>query len=360
MKERLAKTFLDLVKISEVYPEEEKIIEYIESFLDGLKLDHQKDNFGNIIVKVSGQSSPVMINTHMDIPEPNPELKVIREGDIIQSDGSSILGADPKSGLAVILEFLRGVSKRKERRRALEIVFTRGEEAGLKGALNLDYSLLDSKLGLVLDEDGPVTQVVIQAPAFVMMDVEFQGKTAHSRDPDKGINALQVASQAISQVPWGYSHSEVTWNIGFLRAGTARNSIPGIAYLQAELRSYKKDLAQSESERIADIFKEVAGYFGADCQVELDPVFGSYKLERDQPLFRELENTYNKMNLKPNYFATFGGSDANVFNDNGITSVPIGSGYHNAHQYSEYISLSEMVELKTFLDLFCFGDQKFE
>lgn len=354
MKERLAKTFLELVEISEVHPEEKRILEYVESFLSDLELDHQRDEFGNIIVKISGKGEPIMINTHLDIPEPNPGLKAIREGDIIRSDGNSILGADPKSGLAVILEFLRNLKDKGSGHRSLEVVFTRGEEAGLKGSINLDYSLLDSKIGLVLDEDGPVTQVVTQAPAFVMMDAEFQGKAVHPREPEKGINALQVASQAISKVPWGYSHSEVTWNIGLLKAGTARNTVPGTAYLQAELRSYKTELAQAEAERIGDIFVEVAKQFGAECHIDLELIFGGYRLERNHLLFQRLEKAYKEMGLKPNYFATFGGSDANVFNDNGIVSVPIGSGYHNAHQYSEYVSLSEMEDLERFLQFFCF------
>ncbi len=353
MKERLAKVFLDLVRISDIYPKEEKTIKYIESFLSSLDLNFQKDNFGNIIVKIQGKGSPVIINTHMDIPEPNPSLKIIREDDIIRSDGTSILGADPNSGLAVILELLREIKEKNNKHRSLEIVFTRGEEDGFKGALSLDYSLLKSKVALVLDEDGPVTQVVIQAPADIKIDALFQGRAAHPRDPSKGINALQVAVKAISQIPWGYSCPEVTWNVGLLKAGTARNTIPGTAHLKTELRSHKEELVQLEAKRITNIFKEVSEEFGASCKVNLRSAHDSYKLDKNHLLFRDIEETYKKMNLTPNYFATFGKSDANIFNSNGIVSIPIGSGYHNAHQYSEYIDLLEMEELKNFLDLFC-------
>ncbi|MGM0482566.1 MAG: M20/M25/M40 family metallo-hydrolase [Patescibacteria group bacterium] len=353
MKDRLEKTFLELVEISEVYPKEKEIVKYLESFFSSLGLEYERDDFGNLIAKLQGGGDPIMINTHMDIPEPNPEVKIIKEGDIIRSDGNSILGADPKSGLATILEFLKNVKKGKNSYRPLEVVFTRGEEAGLRGAKSLDLSLLDSKVGLVLDEDGPVTQVVTQAPNYILMDAEFKGKQVHPREPEKGINALEVAGEAVSHVSYGYSNPDVIWNIGVLRAGTARNTVPGVAYLQAELRSYKEDLVLTESERIAGIFNDLADGYGAGCQTDIKFMYGGYKLERDHIFFQDLERAYKKMELKPNYFSTFGGSDANVFNENGIMSTPIGSGYHNAHQHSEYIDLSEMEELETFLHLFC-------
>ncbi|MFP4617171.1 MAG: M20/M25/M40 family metallo-hydrolase [Candidatus Paceibacterota bacterium] len=353
MKDRLEKTFLELVEISEVYPKEKEIIKYLESFFTSFGLDHESDSFGNLIAKIQGRGDPVMVNTHMDIPEPNPGVKIVKEGDIIRSDGNSILGADPKSGLATILEFLKNVKKYRGCYRPLELVFTRGEEAGLKGAKSLDFSLLDSKVGLVLDEDGPVTQVVIQAPNYIRMDVEFKGRQVHPRDPREGINALEVAGQAISKVSYGYSNPDVTWNIGILRAGTARNTVPGAAYLQAELRSYGEELVRTEADRIAGIFNDHAGEYGAGCQTDINFMYAGYKLESNNIFFQDLERTYRKMDLKPNYFATFGGSDANVFNENGILSTPIGSGYHNAHQHSEYVDLSEMEELERFLHLFC-------
>src|SRR6056297_399583 len=353
MKERLAQTFIGLINISEVHPHEKKIIEYIEGFLKDIEVERERDDYGNVIARIPGKGESVMVNTHMDVPEANPHVNPIREGDIVRSDGTSILGADPKSGLAVILEFLRNIAGTDQKaHKPVEVVFTRGEEAGLKGAINLDYSLLESQTGLVLDEDGPVTQVIIQAPAFVIMDAKCEGKAVHPREPEKGINALQVASEAISQIPWGYSHSEVSWNIGTLRAGTARNTVPGEVELQAELRSYKTELTRSEADRIEDIFGQTAERFGAECRVDKQLIFGGYKLEKTHSLFEKLEQTYKSMDLKPNYFATFGGSDANVFNDNGIVSVPIGSGYHNAHQYSEYIDLGEMEQLEKFLERF--------
>ncbi|MDZ7611799.1 MAG: M20/M25/M40 family metallo-hydrolase [Candidatus Moranbacteria bacterium] len=352
IKNRLKKTFLEMINISEVYPEENKIVSYLMNRLKENDIEIQKDSFGNLIAKVSGKEkgTPLLLNTHMDIPEPNPNVKYSQRKDVIKSSGENILGADPKSGLAIIVEFLVDyASDKSNNKRAIEAVFTRGEEAGLRGAINLDYSLLDSIEGVVLDEDGPVTQVVSQAPCFVKFDAQFTGKAVHPREPENGVNALQVASEAISSVNWGYSHNEVTWNIGILKSGTARNTVPGKAELEAELRSFNTRLAQKEGERIEKIFKNTAKKHGASCQVQKELFFEGYKLSQQRGIIKKMEKVYNEMDLKPNFFATFGGSDANVINSHGINVATLGSGYHNAHQHNEYVDLSEMEQIYWFL-----------
>lgn len=353
LKEKLKKTFLDLIKINEVYPNEKEIIKYAENRLRDEGIPCLKDSFRNLIIKIPGKGDPVMLSTHLDIPESAPNIKYKIKKDIIISDGSSILGADPKTGLAILIEFLIYLAKTDPKSHLpVEVVFTRGEETGLLGAKALDYSLIESKLGLVLDEDGPVTSVVTQAPSFVGIDAKIFGKAAHPRNPKDGINALQAAVAALSNVPPGYSTEGVTWNVGLFNSGTAPNTIPGEATLKAELRSFDSDLVVSEGKRIEKIFHQVCQKYKARCEFNQEPEYVGYKLETKHTLFKKLGETFNKLTLKPDYYPTFGGSDANVFNQHGIVSVPIGSGYYNAHQYTEYANLNDMVEIFKFLGVF--------
>lgn len=353
MKQRLRRTLLDLFAFNETYPNEKKVIEYVLKRLAEHGYNGELDSFRNIMIRVSGVGDPVLFSTHLDIPEPASNVRYIEEGDVIRSDGSGILGVDPKTGLAILIEFLIDeVKKSSHDRLPVEILLTRGEEMGLFGARNADYHLLQSKMGRVLDEDGPVTQVVVRAPAYVRFDAEFQGKVVHPREPENGINALQAASAAMMSIPWGYSAQGVTWNIGLVSSGTARNSVPGQAKLQAEIRSYDTNLAISEGERIKTSFCRESAKIGAICAVETELEFEGYSLERDHALFARLEKTFASRQLVPNYFETFGGSDANIFNAKGIHCVPIGSAYYNAHQYTEEANVGDMAEIKEFLHTF--------
>ncbi len=353
-KEKLKNTLLELLAINCPYPDEYEVLAYCRERLRGKGdfVEFQEDSFGNIIARIPGEGEPVLFSTHVDIPEPAPRVNPIIEGDIIRSDGTSILGVDPKSGLAVLIELLCYLAQHPSKHSPLEVLLTRGEEKGLFGARNADYSLLKSKIGLVLDEDGPVTNLVVRAPGYVRIDASFVGKIVHPREPENGINALQVASQAINSIPWGYSCEGVTWNIGMFNAGTARNSVPGHASLNAELRSFDTEKLHKEADRIETAFCETAQQYGARCDIEKELEFEGYELERMHPLFKRLEATYRKMDLTPKYYETFGGSDANIFNAHGIMGVPIGSAYYNAHQYTEYVNIAEMEEIFNFLNNF--------
>lgn len=351
--ERLKKTFFELIAINEVYPHEKEIITYVTRRLDAANIPWQQDQFGNIIAKRAGKGEPIMLSTHLDIPEPAPNVRYVVKGDVIQADGTNILGADPKTGLAVILELLDDLkSGGTGAYRPIEVVLTRGEEKGLLGASAFDTSLVTAKTGLVLDEDGPVTQVVTQAPTFVRIMINILGKIVHPREPENGVNALQVACDALSQAPCGYSTKGVMWNIGIFKSGTAANSVPGKAELVGEMRSYDTKLVLSEATRIQKIFASVARKYGAQCDFQSTLEFEGYQLSREHPLFERLEATFKHMNLRPNYFATYGGSDANVFNKKGIRCVPIGSGYYRAHEYTEAASVTDMDTIKTFLKHF--------
>lgn len=353
LKQKLRQTFIDLIKINEVYPNEKKVIEYTTDRLAKAKVDFKMDSFRNVMAKIPGKGEPIMLSTHFDIPEPAKNINFIEENDIIKADGNSILGADPKTGLAILIEFLCGLPKKDHNKHCpVEVLLTRGEETGLLGAINCDYSLLEAKIGLVLDEDGPVTQVVTRAPAFVRLDVECVGKVVHPREPELGVNALQVACAALMKLPWGYSTEGVTWNVGKLEAGTARNSVPGKCSFKAELRSFDTNLVVSEAKIIEKIIQETADQYGAKCVVNNQLEFEGYKLERNHKLFKRLEETFAEMNLEPNYFETFGGTDANIFNAKGIVCVPIGSGYYNAHQYIEEANLKDMIDIFHFLGRF--------
>ncbi len=353
LNERIQQTFIDLIHIDEIYPNEKEVIAYTQKRLDEAGVAHELDSFRNIIAKVPGVGDAILLSTHLDIPEPLPKPDYTIDGDVIRSNGTGILGADPKTGLAVLIEFLIDIQKADSNTHApIEVLLTRGEETGLHGAINADYDKLSAKIGVVLDEDGPVTQVVTRAPGFVQMDATFVGKIVHPREPEKGINALQMAAEAMMAVPCGYSTEGVTWNIGMFESGTARNSVPGTAKLKAEMRSFDTDLVVAEAKRITEVFDGVAQKWGGTLEMDWKLEFGGYHLEKNHPLFDRLEKTFTQMNLTPNYFETFGGTDANIFNSKGIMCVPLGSGYYNAHEYTEEANITEMAQIHEFLGKF--------
>ncbi len=348
--ERLKETLITLLHINEVYPNEQEVINYVLYRLKEAGVHYVQDSFSNIIARIPGKGEPIVLSTHLDIPESVPNLQYSVQGDYIHSDGNGILGVDPKTGLAILLELADAlVAQEETSHRPVELFITRGEEAGLMGARNADYALLEAKKGLVLDQDGPVTEVVTRAPSYISLNGECIGKAAHPREPEQGVNALEAACKTLADFPWGFSKSGVTWNIGLLEAGTAVNTIPGSVSFQSELRGYDHEEVLSEARRLTQQVKDYEEVYNVTWNITVDVEFVGYHITKQNTLLTELDEVYKALNLSPRYFETFGGTDANIMNAHGIEALPIGSGYYNAHQYSEYASFSDMKQIGEFL-----------
>ena len=102
----------------------------------------------------------ILLTAHMDTVEPGRGISPFVADGIIQSSGETILGADNKAGIAAILEAVLSLEGMPEN--SLELVFTKSEEVGNLGAVNLDYSLLKSKVGFSFDTGGEIGNLAIQ------------------------------------------------------------------------------------------------------------------------------------------------------------------------------------------------------
>jgi len=121
-RERLIQTFLTLVQIDSESGEEQEIIAYLKKEMDDLGFKTDIDKIGNLIC--SNDPNPkLMLAAHTDTVKPGKGIKPIIEGNIIKTDGTTILGADNKSGVSAILEILTSI-KENGLKVELEVVFT--------------------------------------------------------------------------------------------------------------------------------------------------------------------------------------------------------------------------------------------
>lgn len=349
MKPRLLKTFIDLVKINETSGQEKEVVKYVRNRLEKLKIRVCTDSYGNLIGYWPGEGNPLLLSTHMDIPEPMRNFDYRIKENIVTANGDSILGADPKSGLAVILELVSYLAERKIKTRPIEIVLTKEEERGLVGARNLDYALVSAKEGIVLDESGGCNNMVVKAPTFCKLSIFIKGKAAHISEPEKGVNALKIAAEAITKLELGLIKPGVTFNIGIFRSGTAANTVPDSAEMEADVRSFDEVKIKQAVAEIKKALTDTANKYGGKAKIVSEYGYFGYEIAKRSDLIKKLKRTYIKLGMKPNFLTTYGGSDANIFNRKGIMCVAIGSGYYNPHQYTEYVNLSDMETLMNFL-----------
>ena len=238
-RDRIVQTFLELVAIDSPSGEEDAIAADLERRFRALGLETEQDAAGNVIARRPGMGEAVLLSAHMDTVEPGRGIKPVFDGpDIIRSDGTTILGADNKAGCAVILEIIQSAIEDGAETRPIEVAISRGEEVGLIGATNMDYSKLTARVAIVIDSGGPPSSVQGQAPYHSTYDIEVHGKSAHAGlEPEKGVPAITIAAEIIVGLPQGRFDAETTGNVGKVQGGLVRNAVPDYALIQGEMRS---------------------------------------------------------------------------------------------------------------------------
>jgi tripeptide aminopeptidase len=354
-KARLLETFLKLVRINSRTGAEKSLADSLIPELEELGLETHvteipagsESDTGNVIARRAGTVEGVpciMLCAHMDTISSTEGIGLKVEGDTVKTDGTTILGADDKSGIAAILEAVRSVSESKQETGDLEVVFTVAEETGLYGAKGLRREDLRAHFGYVFDEGRPIGSPVTQTPSHDKIYATVRGKAAHAGvAPEKGLNAIEVASSAIAKLKTGRVDEETTTNVGVISGGHATNIVPDECRVHIEARSRDEAKLSREVEKIKRAFEETAAEWGASLDLTVDRCYDTFSIgERDLVLQIALEAS-EALGLSTQTRASGGGSDANVFNSLGIPTLVLGTGMTNVHTVSESVAVSDML-----------------
>jgi tripeptide aminopeptidase len=346
-RERIVATLLELIAIDSPSGMEDEIAADLERRLRALGLECTQDAAGNVLAWREGVGEPVLLSAHMDTVEPGRGIKPLWDGpDTIRTDGTTILGADNKAGCAVILEVIQSASEDGAVSRPIEVAISRGEEIGLVGAQNMDYSRLRSKVAVVIDSGGPPSSIQGQAPYHYTYTIEVQGKAAHAGvEPEKGIPAITIAAEAVLGMPQGRIDFETTGNVGTIRGGLVRNAVPEECVIEGEMRSMEFEKVETLVSGAKTHLGEVQSrHPGARVSGTFHLGYPGYKLAPGDPAADLVFGVLRKMGMEPDPHPVGGGTDGNVFRGHGISSIVIGRGGYNQHTKAEYLVVPEMLD----------------
>lgn len=360
-KERLIKLLLDLVVIDSHSKEEREVADYLTRYCRGLGADVVEDdaaakvggNAGNLLVTFKGTAPalpPIFLSAHMDTVVPGKGVKPRIEGNRIVTDGTTVLGGDDKSGLAAILEAITTLRESGLPHGDIECVFTICEESGLVGAKNFDVTKLKSQYGLVLDSDD-VGFLFTRAPSADRLEFVVRGQEAHAgMAPERGINAIKVAAEAIAQMKLGRIDAETTANIGVISGGKAVNIVPNEVVLHGEARSLDPVKLDKQTAHMKACFDEAASRYAVDTGGRHVQATVVAKIERDY----ERMNVPDEARIVQLVFAAAGalghevqttsmggGCDANIFNRKGLSVANLGTGMRAIHTVHEWLDIPE-------------------
>jgi tripeptide aminopeptidase len=350
-RERMTELFLQLVQIESGSENEAEICAFVAEKLrqlgaESVLIDDASKQLGgtggNVFARFKGtvKAPPLLLNAHLDTVSPTTGIQIIRTENEIKTNGRTILGADNKAGVAIILEVLQTLKERDLPHPPLEIMFSIREEKGLLGAKVFDPSRLQARYGLVVDGREVPSDLFIQSPTHWKFEVVFYGRAAHAgAEPEKGRNAIQMAAKAIAQMEWGRLDEETTANIGTIEGGQAMNIVPDRVKLIGEFRGFDPKRVEELANRWRELCERVAKEHEGRVEVNFSKTFDAVKLTPDMPIVKAAVAALKEVGVEPNLTRTGGGSDANAFSTHGIHCLVFPTGSEAIHTPQERLIL---------------------
>ena len=333
--------FIKVVSIASPSGKEQHISLYLQYWLTKKNFIFKVDAVGNIYATNGKKGTPLMLCAHMDTVQPGEHIHPVIKDGIIQSDGTTILGADNKAALAAILHAVESVPPEH----ALELLFTVKEETG-GGVEHFPFTWIHAKKALIFDSANPLGGIVLQSPSIYNFDIVFTGKSAHASTPKKGINAFTPAFGALAKLPTGtLDGGQTTINIGLINGGTGINTVPNSIHIQGEVRSYSAVLFKKHLDAIKKTVIAFAKKQRVKVSFKLNGYCAGYTHKKEYPFINSLSTLLKKEGLIPVYHTHSGISDANVLNAKGIQTINLADGVQNPHTLQEQVKVKDLEQL---------------
>jgi tripeptide aminopeptidase len=346
--------FTELAAIPSPSGEERAVADVVSAYLRDCALEVDEDDAGAKIGATAGNlytrleatapGTPIFLCAHLDTVPPTARIEpVIDDEGVVRNAAGTILGADDKAAVAVMLEATRRVLSERRAHAGLELLFTPKEEVGRVGAAAFDESRLTARHGFVYDQAAPIGEVVLGAPYSHSIEVTFRGRASHAgMYPEEGRNAIAAAARAIADLRLGRVDDISTANVGVIHGGVAANIVAEQCTFVAEARSH-------DERRLADLVQEMVESISfaaetSECRadVEARKSYRGYRFKREDDVVRVAADALGRAGQDVRFGLSGGAADANIFNERGLQCLNLANGMMDIHTPDERIAVADL------------------
>lgn len=286
-----------------------------------------------------------------------PELLNYLGHDIITTDGTSLLGANGKAGIAEIMTALEIITSKSDIKHSeIRIVFTPDQETTLRGIMNIDLELFPVDFAITLDADslGEINFENFNAAHAV---VSIIGRPAFVGDAkNKLVNAGRIAAEWINHLPPNETPENTDGYDGFFHIDQLLGSVDK-AEIYCIIRDFELEgfmRRKAYLHKITGLINQKYGSDIASLTIQDDYYNMRSALESKPQLISFIVNAVASSGVVPNISPIRGGSDGALLASMGIPAPNLFSGGHNCHSPYEFISIQTMdIAVKTLVNLIC-------
>ncbi|MFA6597577.1 MAG: peptidase T [Ignavibacteriaceae bacterium] len=277
--------------------------------------------------------------------EDNSDLKEMIGYDIITSDGSTLLGADNKCGVAEIVDAINYFLSHPEVKHGeIKVCFTPDEEVG-RGTEKFDVKKFGAKYAYTVDGQtrGEVEVETFSADALF---IKFQGKNIHpGYAKGKMINAIKVAAHFIDKLPKKSLSPETTdERDGYVHPFTITGSEEETT-VKFIIRDFDQEKLKEYEDLLIDLAAKVVAEFpGSRYTFQQIEQYRNmrYILEQHKQVSDYAIEAMERLNIAPKQSAIRGGTDGARLSFMGLPTPNIFAGEHSFHSKTEWVAIQDM------------------
>lgn len=352
----LAKVLVDELKelkLDEVYYDEEHC--YVYAFLKGIQgapkigfISHMDtseavtdvDMKPQIIENYNGQSVQLGENEVLDV-ERYPDLKNHKGKTLITTDGSTLLGADDKAGIAEIMTMLETLQQNDIPHGDIFIAFTPDEEIG-EGTKFFDFSKFTPDFAYTVD-GSDLGEISFENFNAATIKIEITGVSTHLGSAKNIlVNSQMIANRIINEIPAEYPENTEKYE-GYYHldsiVGDVTNTKMKILIRDFDIESFEK-----RKKKISQIVDALNSEYNNCIKIRITDTYYNMKniISNHMHIVDMAKRAMEKIGVTPLEQEIRGGTDGAEISAKGLPCPNLGTGGHNFHGIHEYICLEDM------------------
>lgn len=277
-------------------------------------------------------------------PADFPALKNYVGHTLITTDGTTLLGADNKAGVAEIMTAMEYLIKHPEIKHGkIRVAFTPDEEIG-KGPHKFDVERFGAEFAYTMD-GGPLGELQYESFNAAAAKLTVRGTSVHpGSSKNKMVNASTVAIRFQQEMPQTEVPELTEDYEGFIHLNSFNGDVEQ-AVLSYIIRYFDKEEFESKKAYMQQVAGKLQAEFSkADIQLDIEDQYFNMreKIEPVMEIVDVVETAMNTLNIKPNIVPVRGGTDGSQLSYMGMPTPNVFTGGENYHGKYEFISAENM------------------
>lgn len=291
----------------------------------------------------------IVLNSNQNVvlsPRDFPELANYKGHTLITTDGTTLLGADDKAGIAEIMTAMSYLIQHPELKHGkIRVAFTPDEEIG-RGPHKFDVEAFGAKYAYTMD-GGPVGELQYESFNAAAALVTCKGKNVHpGTAKDKMVNAAKIAMEVHGMLPAEEAPEFTEGYEGFFHLTSIEGDVE-LTELRYIIRDHDRERFEERKAKLASIVEQLQQKYGAE-RIVLQMRDQYYNMrEKIEPVIEVVEiakAAMENLGIRPIIEPIRGGTDGSQLSYMGLPTPNIFTGGENYHGRYEYVSADTMVQ----------------